>query len=535
MLRRMLRPGSPLLVGGVIFALLVLAGSVVLTAMLIVNWQQPLPLETPPQPSEQPAFLPSATLTASPLAGVTPLSVAATATLTPTPTLAPPSATPTPLVYVVVQGDTLSDIAYRFGVTIEALKQANGLSGDMIYIGQKLLIPSGERAFVGTPVSPTAAIPTGEGTLVPPVSPTPGGAAPVAVHLVQSGETLDSIAARYGLSAQDLRFANFMAGDALLPGQMLNIPAAPLTTSPPFSFSILEGDLSAAYPLSIETERFTLHFQPQSFVSVDPPATARLVSNGLAHLELLFQTSLAGHFDVYAAGSVFAPPDRALRGRSFSLRRYYFFLHDGSGNAADQQYIAAHELTHLFTWNVFGAPVSAMLSEGAAVYAGMRLVASSAHLPLDTFCAAYLQVGKLPRVSASLSFGGHNLDLENYYAAGCFVGYLLESYGPAKFGQLYSSGNYAGIYGKSLAALEQDWRAALSNTSLPPELDAAALVTTVEDVEAAYLRFFSAFGGTPQQLLAYRELDLARLALLEGRLAEAEAYLEKHRQTLQAP
>ena len=43
--------------------------------------------------------------------------------------------------YTVVQGDTLSSIASRFGTTVPAIMQANGLTSDLIYVGQVLLIP----------------------------------------------------------------------------------------------------------------------------------------------------------------------------------------------------------------------------------------------------------------------------------------------------------------------------------------------------------------------------------------------------------
>jgi len=45
--------------------------------------------------------------------------------------------------YVVQSGDTLSLIASRTGTRVAYLKQANGLEGDMIRIGQKLTLPEG--------------------------------------------------------------------------------------------------------------------------------------------------------------------------------------------------------------------------------------------------------------------------------------------------------------------------------------------------------------------------------------------------------
>jgi len=43
--------------------------------------------------------------------------------------------------YVVVYGDTLFSIARRHGVTLAALKTANGLTDNIIHVGQKLIIP----------------------------------------------------------------------------------------------------------------------------------------------------------------------------------------------------------------------------------------------------------------------------------------------------------------------------------------------------------------------------------------------------------
>ncbi|WP_322822306.1 LysM peptidoglycan-binding domain-containing protein [Chloroflexus sp.] len=60
----------------------------------------------------------------------------------PTPTLAPTASGPQR--YTVQAGDTLRTIAERFGVTIEALLQANNLTpaqGDNLQVGQELVIP----------------------------------------------------------------------------------------------------------------------------------------------------------------------------------------------------------------------------------------------------------------------------------------------------------------------------------------------------------------------------------------------------------
>jgi LysM repeat protein len=103
-------------------------------------------------PSASPTSSPSAAGSPSPTVSA---STAPTATPVPTaqptsaPTVAPTSApssvsTPSaqPQTYVVQPGDTLNGIAVRFGTTVQALQQANGLgASDVILVGQVLIIP----------------------------------------------------------------------------------------------------------------------------------------------------------------------------------------------------------------------------------------------------------------------------------------------------------------------------------------------------------------------------------------------------------
>ena len=56
-----------------------------------------------------------------------------------------PTVTPTPLVHVVQQGDTLQAIAFDFGVSVEALQNANGIENpQFLQVGQHLIIPIDE-------------------------------------------------------------------------------------------------------------------------------------------------------------------------------------------------------------------------------------------------------------------------------------------------------------------------------------------------------------------------------------------------------
>jgi LysM repeat protein len=97
-----------------------------------------------------PTATPTRTPTRAPTATPTPITPSPTPvppTLTATPTPAPPTPTPppptsTPIVYVVQAGDTLSGIAAQYGVTTQAIMQANNITdARVIRAGTRLIIP----------------------------------------------------------------------------------------------------------------------------------------------------------------------------------------------------------------------------------------------------------------------------------------------------------------------------------------------------------------------------------------------------------
>jgi LysM repeat protein len=54
----------------------------------------------------------------------------------------PASAAPRPETHTVKRGDTLSEIAARYGVSVAELKRRNGLRADVIHPGQRLALPA---------------------------------------------------------------------------------------------------------------------------------------------------------------------------------------------------------------------------------------------------------------------------------------------------------------------------------------------------------------------------------------------------------
>jgi LysM repeat protein len=177
--------------------------------------------------------------------------------LAPPPAVAPASpASPPPaaarVVHVVRAGDTLWDIGVRYGTSVAALAAANRLSNpSFIRVGQAIAIP-GTAAAPGP--APSVATPAA------PASP----AATTTVHVVQRGETLWVISARYGVTIGAIVDANRLADPSFIrTGQRLTIPTAgsapaaaptPSTGLPP-AMAALVAARSAARDLLLAAAR----------------------------------------------------------------------------------------------------------------------------------------------------------------------------------------------------------------------------------------------------------------------------------------
>lgn len=178
--------------------------------------------------------------------------------------------------HVVRMGDTVTRLATVYGTTADAIVQRNKLSdANMIRIGQTLVIPRpagsapapttsappttaapAVTVTVPAPVAPSVTVPPTTApaavvatTSVPPTTAPPTSAAPAptvsptttppgtiprlgsngglvsTMWVVQPGDTVASIAARFGLSPRRLASANAIAEtDPLLPGQRIYVP-----------------------------------------------------------------------------------------------------------------------------------------------------------------------------------------------------------------------------------------------------------------------------------------------------------------------
>lgn len=123
-------------------------------------------------------------------------------------------------VHVVKKGETLSQIAKKYHVSVSQLKKWNNLKSDNLSIGQKLTVYSS-----GAPMAQA------------------GNTKPVersttqTVHVVKSGETLGKIAAKYKCSVTDLKKWNNLKSTTIQVGQKLKV-------YPPDNQSVNDGSTS---------------------------------------------------------------------------------------------------------------------------------------------------------------------------------------------------------------------------------------------------------------------------------------------------
>lgn len=161
-----------------------------------------------------------------------------------------PVGTPAGILYMVKAGDALSKIAKAQGSTVEAIQKANGLKGDAIRVGQKLIIPASGTVKKDTVASvdwstggkkkeaAPKAVPA-IAAVVPTAEPAKGSAAEnvmlqkatepaasgaVQIHTVGAGEDLDSVAMLWNVSVTEIKKLNGLTDDAVKPGQALKIP-----------------------------------------------------------------------------------------------------------------------------------------------------------------------------------------------------------------------------------------------------------------------------------------------------------------------
>lgn len=122
-----------------------------------------------------------------------------------------------PMTYVVQKGDTLYSIAQKYSTTPSAIINKNNLSSDYLAVGQVLTIPNDVES-------------TGNDEDVTDNN----------LYVVQSGDSLFSIASKYGVNVNDIIMENNLSSDVITIGQVLTIPLK--STGMPSLYVVQKGD-----------------------------------------------------------------------------------------------------------------------------------------------------------------------------------------------------------------------------------------------------------------------------------------------------
>lgn len=123
--------------------------------------------------------------------------------------------------HVIKSGDTIAELAKRYGVTTQAIIDANPrVKPRNLKLDEKLTIP---------PPAPVSATSTpGSGSAVGGAVSAPGEGE---VYIVRQGDNLTKIGKRFGVSVKALRAANNLRNDRIVVKQRLIIPAKPSAPS----------------------------------------------------------------------------------------------------------------------------------------------------------------------------------------------------------------------------------------------------------------------------------------------------------------
>ena len=113
-------------------------------------------------------------------------------------------------IYIVKSGDTLYSIANKYGMSVQELKDLNKLTSNTLSIGQQLVVSEGNAGTLDT-------------------------------YTVKAGDTLYSIANKYGLTVNELKQLNNLTSDILSIGQVLNISNSN-TSLPSNTYIVKSGD-----------------------------------------------------------------------------------------------------------------------------------------------------------------------------------------------------------------------------------------------------------------------------------------------------
>lgn len=193
--------------------------------------------------------------------------------------------------YTVANGDSLSRIAKRFGVSVNEIMQLNGIKDpNKIRVGQSLKLPS-----YASPAAAPAEAAAPESAPKPKAKkvskPAAHAVAGPGEYIVQPGDNLSKIAAKHGTTVKAIRAENQLQSDVIRPGQKLKLPAAgstkPAATQP--AKSAEPTPAASPAPATPAVEPTPPPVEPASSASAAPPVATAPAAAPLDPAQLPFE------------------------------------------------------------------------------------------------------------------------------------------------------------------------------------------------------------------------------------------------------
>jgi len=171
--------------------------------------------------------------------------------------------TATDIKYEVKSGNTLSELALKFNITVDDIKNRNNLRSDLIKIGDELIIPKtgiggGEEDRLYTTIH----------------------------HQVQPGDAISLIAKKYGTDIETIKLANNLQSDRIYIGDTILIPHVNRRMDRPFQLSKGSliwptlGRISSYYGYRIHPIKKTREFHNGIDIAVPLGTEIRAVAAG---------------------------------------------------------------------------------------------------------------------------------------------------------------------------------------------------------------------------------------------------------------
>ncbi|SFG89935.1 LysM peptidoglycan-binding domain-containing protein [Sporolactobacillus nakayamae] len=150
------------------------------------------------------------------LSGTAPAKTQTAASASSSPDNSSASSSASATTYTVRSGDSLWKIASENGITVSALKSANGLKSDVIYPGQSLKLSGSAPSSSSVTVKQTSYNSKSE----------KASSLSASDYKVKKGDSLWEIAMLHGITVNQLMRANNLSSTLIYPGQQLDIPGS---------------------------------------------------------------------------------------------------------------------------------------------------------------------------------------------------------------------------------------------------------------------------------------------------------------------